>query len=61
MDVLAWALIPPKPLQRSVTQNEAERWEEERDTREARAAELRRAVVEQYKAKGLELPAALRD
>ncbi|GBF96917.1 hypothetical protein Rsub_08997 [Raphidocelis subcapitata] len=43
-----------------VTQTEAERWEQTREEREERARQFRASVVEQYRRRGLEPPAALR-
>jgi hypothetical protein len=51
---------PPKTgFYSIVTQTEAERWEANREEREARAAKFRAEVVEQYRRRGLEPPPAL--
>lgn len=42
-----------------VTQTEAERWEQNRQEREARARLFKESVIAQYKQRGLEPPAVL--
>lgn len=42
-----------------VTKTEAERWEDKREEREARARQFRQSVLEQYKKRGLEPPPVL--
>ncbi len=44
-----------------MTETEAQRWEETREAREARAAEYKAWAVDHYKRRGQELPPALRD
>ena len=43
-----------------VTQTEAERWEQNRQEREALAREFQHSVVEQYRARGKEPPPILK-
>ena len=45
----------------SVTETEAQRWDEVREAREARKAEFRDFLVEHYRKRGEEPPPSLRD